>query len=412
MGNTKSKANASVITLASVTNLPILAVYLDYAQYPLGGILVVTRSCVENYNSINSSRVCRTSFDVDISTSDFNPVYQILALGFKDGSTRILSCDKLFTKREFSYDSKIHVTVVNVFMPLKVLVGYQDGVVKEYNTHDKSTARTLSPPPNTTVLHISVIKKGELILVAYNKSDRGIINGYRINEIEAAYTIPHDNGIIIKMGVIEEKNIIITLSSQENTYGIFNSNTGEVLMVIEFYAPEVSHNFVITDFALVPVTQKLFKFYTGKDREENECDIIAMTTKDGDVLTGRIRIDKECTIKLHKIYKGHSLKHIKLGGILSFYIDPVTDKILIANITGTINIIDNAILWILNPQKAQDNDKEDSNWGKKIGFIGFDSSKGVVPLIKIKKSATKSSIERTYNATIMGMNNEEKAEIK
>jgi WD40 repeat protein len=406
-----------VITLASVTNLPILAVYLDYAQYPLGGVLVVTSSCVENYDCTNSSRVCKTSFDIDITSSDFNPIYQILALGFKDGSTKILACDKLITKQEFPNDSKTQVTAVNVFVPFKVLVGYQDGVVREYNTQDKVITRTLSPLPNTIVSHICIINKGELILVGYNESDRGVICGYRVNEIEAVYTTSQDNGTIMKMTVIEEKEIMITLSSQENTFGIFNSSTGEVLVIIKFYAPEVSESCIVTDFSIVPITQKLFKFYTDKDREESEGDIIVMITKDGDALTGTVAVNKEskeCVIKLHKIYKGHSLKHIKFGGILSFCIDPVTDKMLIANITGTINIIDNVILWILSPQKAENKDKEDSNWMTRIGFVGFDLNKGVVPLIKIKKIAAKKSVQGAYNATIMGMNNEEnaKTEIK
>ena len=192
-----------------------------------------------------------------------------------------------------------------------------------------------------------------------------------------------------------------------------------------FRSPEISSTFNISDFSFIQVTEKVFNTYSKCKRikeppQRINGDIIVMVTNESDILTGVFSFTKEnlCNIKLQNVYKGQSIKNIQTGGIVSFYVDLVTDKILTASFNGVINSIDRTILRILHPQKAQiidQEEKKEKSWKDKIGFMWFDINQGVVPIIKMRRSerSVKEELKQAPNQanatnfTVMAINHED-----
>jgi len=377
MGNLAFKTKTEVITLPS-TSPPTLFLYLDYLQFPINGILIITSNSVINRGTLSGSKTV-IDFSEEIIASDFSAVNRILALGFKDGTTKILSCNKLIAIHEFTNDSP--VSALDCSIPSKLIVGYQNGVVKEFTLPNTVPTRIFSPPPNTSVVQTRILNNGDLILIAYNEAERGIINGY-VNGTPV-YSTAFSNTTILDMSVSEEKKLLILLLGLPNTFCIFDYIEGKMLSSMNFSIPDLGANLIVMSFNLIPITPKLLKAYNSS--KEMEGDIVVMATTEGDLLTGIITMEtkeeeKKCNMVLKGVYKAHPTDNIK---ITAFYVDLVTDKTLVASEDNTIRIIENSIMKIINPETEVKEEKK--GWFSKWKLPDFGEDSGVLPIMYIGK---------------------------
>eukprot|EP01022_Parablepharisma_sp_SALTPOND_P000806 TRINITY_DN105080_c1_g1_i1.p1 TRINITY_DN105080_c1_g1~~TRINITY_DN105080_c1_g1_i1.p1 ORF type:complete len:504 (+),score=56.47 TRINITY_DN105080_c1_g1_i1:3427-4938(+) len=403
MGNKQSTYSDTFILrndLPASKRPPVLSTYLDYLQFPLGGILGVTSSGIENFNAIDSSRVSFSGSIIEITAVDFNPIHRTLAVGLESGAVKVLDCKTLSIKDVFQHDSAVPVSALSCAIPSKLLVGYKDGTAKELILPNGDIGRVFAPPSGTlmSTTHIQVVEKGSIVLIGYNSTDKGILECYKDGEATPTYMVTHDKGPILKIQALDRNKTLGVLS---NEFSLYNYISGDLLLSLQLSIPGVTDTVPVVEFALVPVTKKLRQVYIG-DTELSTLDspdeglqgpagdIIVLGTAEGNVLTGFLSLNLsskklQCSIMPQSLYKAQLPKSSESQKMTALFIDPVTDRILIGNADGTVKVIEKAIIRMLNPIKAKLEDEEEkkknSSWVYRLGLSDLDPLDSIVPIL-------------------------------
>jgi len=354
---------------------------------------------VESFNSLDGNRTKHKSTVVDISVCDFNISQKTIIIGLSDGGVKIIDMETLNVRNVFIYDGEMGeefspVTAVNCQMKDQVVVGYDDGKVREFSLTNPSQFTTFTPTlENKTLIHSAVsficcITKSNLILSAYNlNKEDGRIFGYKSGTTEVISTMKHTAGKIIEMKVLERIQLLITLSDTNNELSIYDYTNAEQLINLQIKIPTVTDNSSISAFTLLGVTKQVWQSYTTNtevslDQPESKPkgDIIVFGLSNGTILTAYIslKLDKEklsASILPQKIYKAQETNDLLLAtGIRCLYIDAFADYMLAGDERGNIVGFNRAVMQILNPSKAQELQEHDQSqgWLNKIGW-GFGS---------------------------------------
>lgn len=338
---------------------------------------------MESFNSLNGNRVKYNNSVVKITACDFNINKKIIAIGLKDGGVKIIGMETLSVKNVFIHDGEMEeefpaVTAVNCKIKDRVIVGYEDGKVREFVLTDPSQFTAFVPDTEVPVACLTCATKNSFILAAYclNKGNNKIY-GYKSGGIAVNCVIGHSVGTVIAMEVLERIQVLVTLSDTNNELSIYDYINGEQLISLKVNIPTITDKTLITSFTMLAITKEILHSHTGDtetislDQPETKAkgDIIAFGLANGTILTAylSIKLDKgqlSASILPQKIYKAQESGDLSLvSGIKCLHIDSVTDHILAGNGKGGIIAFSRAMMQIFNPKKAEDLQAKDKSGG-------------------------------------------------
>ena len=114
----------------------IIGAYLNYEQFPISGVIGISSTCIENFNAMNGNRINNFISPSEITCSDFNCFQGLLVVGFNDGKVFLINPNTLAHTKTLHYDPKqvqeVIATAVNCHLPGRIVVGYSNGIAKEF----------------------------------------------------------------------------------------------------------------------------------------------------------------------------------------------------------------------------------------------------------------------------------------
>lgn len=339
-----------------------------------------------------------TQFEDEVSCCDFNPFQKILSIGFKDGTVRILDAATQNVISTLSYDPKqqfkMPVTAVHCRLPGRVVVGYANGIAKEFKISENASISTFTPAfalkqiqerakedqeAALSVTQLEASEKDHLILVGCNvsKQESAIVCGFLSGSSSANVTMLHNGGQIITMKLLEKAKVLITLSSKNNAIALFNYTNGEQIIELSLKIPGITDTVSVSSLCLLPLTRQLKQVYVGDvelsslDQADDtlqgpQGDLLLLGLENGSILSTRLSLTMvgnkiQCSIIPQCVYKAQTkdLQDSLNLKITSLFLDPVTDRLLVGDAQANIKIFQRTILRILNPAKAKQQDDEE-----------------------------------------------------
>ena len=358
---------------------------------------------MENFNNIDKYRKTYET-KVEITSCDFDIGQRIMAIGLKDGSVKVLNTENFAINGEFVYGDKAEeilpsANAVNCRIKGRIIVGYEDGKVKEFVAMNPSQVTTFIPTLkhgieiHSPVLALECCPKEKYIIAAYNNTNDndGRIFTYKSDSIIPLCSMPHLSGFLLSIQVLEHIKILVTLTIASNEITMYDYLQGEKLLNLQINIPNITDISPITAFTVLPVTKQIWKNY-GEESEDISLDqpeikpkedIIAFGLSNETILTAYLSIKFEkgqisASVIPQEIYRAqiYNNTNSKKLGIKSLYIDPVTDNLLAGDMQGMIIMFNKAVIQVLNPTKAKKMDEKKAKskgWLSKIG-LGWGSS--------------------------------------
>jgi len=349
--------------------------YLNYAVFPIGGIIGISSTCIENFNGVSGSLVSKFIPPVDITCADFNPSPRTLAIGLNDGKVFLIDPDTLTQIRTLHYDPKqeqeVIATAVNCHLAGRVIVGYSNGIAKEFKINEEVAFNVFltldiaqSPSSerrdmNSPIDHIEVA--GELIFILQRSTERSSIKVYKSDSSAAQVSIGCEFRVVL-MRVMERYRAIMVFS-QDNEVSMYSYVDGEFAVKLSLNIQGIDGSNKLSYGRLLPCTEQIKKIY--KSNINDNGDLLYIGYESGHILAGRFAMSMsgenkiQCTFAPYNVYKASDKidKNI-IPSIIHLYIDPVTDHLL-ATVNESICLIERAVIRLLDPDKAKVLDEED-----------------------------------------------------
>eukprot|EP00826_Nyctotherus_ovalis_P045469 TRINITY_DN5038_c0_g2_i8.p1 TRINITY_DN5038_c0_g2~~TRINITY_DN5038_c0_g2_i8.p1 ORF type:complete len:456 (-),score=118.26 TRINITY_DN5038_c0_g2_i8:53-1393(-) len=361
----------------------VLGVFIDYKQFPVSGVIGITRSSiillkfigVEILNSLNKRQVEVDKSDVKITACDFDPRKTSFAVGLSNGDAKLLNLKTLSIENVFSCVSdpaqkSLSVTALSWQFPDHLVVGYEDGTINDFPVSNPSSPSVFIPsfrPEESavcpSVAHIEVSLKDSFVLAAYNHQDSTTVFGYKVGKNEVTASIKHLAGFILDMRILEWAQVLVTLGSINNELSVYSYLHGDQLVVLCVSFEKITFRNPLTSLAMLPVTKEVKEIYKVP-QEHSKGDIIACGMRNGTILTAYLdlKFGKEkvlATINPQKLYKTQeTAEGSKVAGITAICVDPVTDNMLVGDAKGNVVMFGNAVTQILNPAEAKRKEEE------------------------------------------------------
>jgi len=386
----------------SEKNIYVKGIYLDCLAFPLSGIIGISQNKIENFNAINGTKLSELSIsDINITCCDYSQSERIISIGYSDGKVRIISSENLKVLATINYDPKLmqtaNIGAVNCRLPGKIIIGYSNGITKEFKLNEPTCAFNvfltvdLTNPENKAlpISHIEICKSGNLVFIGQNNDSakNSIIRICHSGSSSSKINI-NCNCLIASLQVLERYKAILVIGINRQIFA-YSYEDGEQLANFELLIPNlVSKTSEISAVYSIPYSAQLRKIYEKEiqagslDQAEQiiqgkKGDLIYFGFNTGLILSGRFEIAMQenkiqCNFLPFNVYKANKKLSNEIPSKIScLYVDPVTDRLL-ACTENTIKIIEHSILRMLNPEKAHEIDEEikekSASWAHKIGL--------------------------------------------
>eukprot|EP00826_Nyctotherus_ovalis_P034757 TRINITY_DN2919_c0_g2_i1.p1 TRINITY_DN2919_c0_g2~~TRINITY_DN2919_c0_g2_i1.p1 ORF type:complete len:503 (+),score=131.01 TRINITY_DN2919_c0_g2_i1:108-1616(+) len=358
----------------SKSPIKTIAAYLNYAVFPVGGIISVSSDCIESFNAIEGTRADRFLPPAEITCSDFTPSPRTLSIGLSNGKVLLADPDKLTPVITLHYDPKqeqeVAVTAVNCRLAGRVVVGYSNCIAKEFRVGEDvafnvfvtlGVAQVAASGEEGVEKPVSCVEvEGEHVFIVQRGSEKSIVRVYKSGTSASQTTIACDF-VLVSMKVMEKYNAILVFSP-ENEVFIYNYIDGEFALKLSLNIQGIPEDDKLRYASLLPCTLQIQKIYKAASRDEN---LLYIGYDSGHILAGRFAMSIsetskiQCTFSPHNIYKASDkIDPTIVPSIIHLYVDPVTDHLL-ATVNGNMCLIERAVMRVLNPNQAKALDDED-----------------------------------------------------
>ncbi len=377
---------------------------------------------MENFNALSAERIgFFQSLPAEITCCDFSPAQRILAIGLKDGTVRLLDPASLKQTRVLHYDPKqekqaVVVTAVNCRSSGHIVVGYSNGIAKEFGSKDSAPLNIYvavdlalsSPEGKLPISHIAVAERDHRIFVIQNGADKCMILGFETGSSSARTRMQYNGGRAAAVEVLERTKTLALLGTK-NELAIFNYVDGEMIVKLDISIPGLTEGNSVVSAEVVPVNKQMRQVYVGEaetcvldqseDPAQSKGDVIFLGFEKGEILSGKLVLTMaertlECALLPYNVYKAQIGKTTSLPSlrVQSLHVDPVTDLLVAATQDG-VRLFDRTLVRILNPEKARKEDEksraEGTGWVRKLG-LGKLFGKRATKLVEMQERQTSS----------------------
>ncbi len=359
---------------------------------------------------------------VEITACDFSPMQRLVAVGLRSGGVRLLDCVTLAAKDVLPYDLKqqttVEVAAVCCAATGKVVVGYANGVTKEFKLFDPVPTCVYLPPGKVAcqASFVETAESGVAVVVGYNEVDgdkrAASLARFRSGKDSAEIVMAHPKSPIVCMRLLEKAKIVAALGKASNELTVFDYNSGDQLISVALSGMAgLTDKFPLVAFCFVPVTKKLRQVYVGDAEvstlsqsddslQGNKGDILALAAENGSVLTALFSLTLtaeskvQCNVLPQNLYRAQTAAGPEVSVaeshrvVTAISVDPVTDRLLIGDREGNIKVLLRTVLRVLNPEKAKNEDAKEkeksSSWSYRLGLSGWTPLEDMIPTIQVQ----------------------------